>query len=409
MRDRRSSRSCSRRSCSASRRCTRSSMRTPSIRTRRTCSSRRTAWFVCLFPAEVVALAGPALRDLRLVRSEGIETPFAVVSMPVDTSSETRTAAVVPLEASQNRTGTEPAVFVETYNLAVPPPPDAGGEWSLNLAIPGRTFTARITLSSAETRSAVVPRDAHRLPARGRIVADARSPSRGRGFEAPRSMQGESGFLSPTFSRESRAVSRPLALEVPVATMDVGHANGATIVELAPPGGLFVNGVRIDSRSVGYSRPVRVFARVNGEPFLEVGSGAIANVSGGGAETQSLAFASVAAERLRIVVEDGVQSPPLEAPSLAVARRPAFGSSSTPKARSARANRSVSSSAGVARFVGPTPRKPSGSVARTTRRCRSRPSARSSRTARTARPPPSLSPCVRGRASIRADTSNARA
>lgn len=305
-------------------------------------------------PAEVLAACRPDLSDLRLVGADGREVAYAVLEgLAPDRAVEMRETVLPELTgvdrgvAEAGRGGErEPPVRIERFALAPPPPAPAGERWDLVLSTGRRELVRTATVSDLAGEpfgSGEDERRAGRLLWTGSLFrlsdgGTARErlriplpPLDGAGDLLLVTEGRDDDWLEPRFRYERvREIAGPERARVPLEVLEVAHADGRTVVEVARPRGLVPDRLEIASSTPAYDRRVEVWDRGPGaEGLLGWGSvrrltGAVLAGAAGAGAADEIPLRTPRGERLRIEIADG-DSPPLgDLAVFAAVRRPAL-------------------------------------------------------------------------------------
>lgn len=273
-------------------------------------------------PPEVVAATAPDLADLRVFDREGREVPY-LVDPGVPSGLERRErvgveARVIDLEREEiPREGARSATR-ETYRVALPAEPPAGGAWTLVIDSARPRFVRGVEVRAVApdgSATVLVPRASlvrlgQPLVDRDRIPLPPLA-----GGELVLTITGEEGFfLEPTIAFESDRKLAPAGLtEVDLPVLEQHREDGRTVLTVARPPALAAATLRFASGTAAFDRAVTVRDVAADGTATRVGAGRIVRAPAPGAEATErtgIALAPAHGDKLRIEIADG-DSPPL--------------------------------------------------------------------------------------------------
>lgn len=278
-------------------------------------------WTRLPLPTEVLAACRPDLSDLRLLRGDGTEVPYVIAESPPSQPPESVAAPIRPRITAADRRRIEaergPAIYRESYTLAVPGLPRGAAAWRLRFAIDRPEVVCRLDVAAVERsgrrRELLSGGSLFRLERpRGERLAVDLPP-----FEAPYlevRLEGENGgYVEPVLQLEAvPGPPAPAPLEIPLKLVGQQRRDGRTVVTVVRPRGLVPSRLRLGTTTPSFLRQVTV---VDEGPEGEhtAGRGRIYRIPGiARVEALDIPLGALTGGRLRIEIADG-DSPPLEA------------------------------------------------------------------------------------------------
>jgi len=219
-------------------------------------------------PLAVLAACRPDLSDLRVLAPDGSEVPFVVDggfgARAQSIVRETVEAALLDVRRDETKRDDAPAEYRERYTVAAPAEAATGGAWELVVTTTAPTFVRRVAVTAerpdGSTATLVEDGALFRLqsPLRERLRL-AVPGAEGTRLTITLTGSGD-GYLAPAFRFESsRAIDARERAAVPLEEISRKRAEGRTIVELARPGGLVPDVLRIETTTPYFERPVEVW------------------------------------------------------------------------------------------------------------------------------------------------------
>ena len=276
--------------------------------------TERTGLSRIVLPPGVLRACRPDLSDVRIFDREGREVPFVTDS---GVGQDEVREAGVSVRAEIVDVRRDSATHAEAYDLKMPDPPPAGGQWRLIINSARREFERTIEITGIRNDGVdvvVVPQTSFfRLPG---VAAEQTS------FTLPTIQAvrlrvaisgGADGFLDPAISFESvRRLESAERATVLLAEVRRDSSGGTSVIELARPPGIAPDMIRVETVTPAFSRAVRVFdVGATGSESL-LGTGNLFRVpSQPPIEDRALRVRPARGERLRVEIRDQ-DSPPLE-------------------------------------------------------------------------------------------------
>jgi hypothetical protein len=286
-----------------------------------------------VLPPAVLAECRPDLSDLRIMDAQGREVAFRVDSGAGSRTeievTESARGELLGVRRDETRRENGPPLHRETYEVSVPAKVVAGGAWDLVLETSRVPFVRRVDVAATQADGTSVPlvenSSVFRLAAPERARTRVALPS----FTADKltvTLVGEDGFyLEPAFRFETARVIEPQErIVVPLEEISRTRARGRTVVELARPGGIVPDGLRLETTTGAFNRNVEVWDE------QRTGSGRLGHATlfraeaAATVEEREVVLQPAHGERLRVEVEDG-DSPTLDALRFsAIVRQPSL-------------------------------------------------------------------------------------
>jgi hypothetical protein len=268
-------------------------------------------------PAEVLAACRPDLSDLRIFDANGREVAYLVDSargLDVGVAAtESFKPEVLSVRREKETPEHAPPTHREWYELAIPPPSEAGG-WELLIETSVRRFTREVGVTVArdgERVDLVTGFPLFRLDAdtkRTRIPLGALA-----GDHLSVAIEGREGtYLEPSFRFESARTFDPLRrVAVPLEPFSKNSKGGTTSIELERPSGIVPDVLEVRTGTGSFRRTVRVWDVRPGEDDTRLGVDVLYRVAGPrGAKRLAVPVRAASGHRLRVEIEDA-DSPPL--------------------------------------------------------------------------------------------------
>jgi hypothetical protein len=269
-------------------------------------------------PPEVLAACRPDLSDLRIFDASGREVAYLADSARgFSTGVEAKEffePDVLSLRREEATPEHAPPTHREQYELAVPPPSEAGG-WELVIETGSKRFVREVSVAIAAPdgarRDLVSGYPLFRLDAetqRTRIPLGALA-----GERLLVTIDGREGtYLEPSFHYESaRTFDSLRRVVVPLEPLSQRSRDGFTSIELQRPSGIVPDLLEIRTATGSFRRTVRVWDVQPGSDDARIGVGLLYRVAGPrGAKHLLVSLRTARGHALRVEIEDG-DSPPL--------------------------------------------------------------------------------------------------
>ncbi len=279
-------------------------------------------------PPEVIAQCRADLSDLRILDREGREVPYFIDggTPPAIAREVSRTVVPEILQASREEVAREgaPNLRRESYVLAAPDDPPAGGNWDLVIDSRASAFVRRaVATDGAGTPLAEGSFFRLSQPRRDRLRLALPA------FSGPLTvtLEGDEPFyLEPAFRYESsRTLQATERADFELTEVSRVAERGRTTVVLARPRGLAPDVLRLVTSTPAFYRQIEIWDEGPGAASTVLGQAALFRVPAlTPVEDLDVAMGYPRGDRLRLVIADG-DSPPLENLAFrALVRRPAL-------------------------------------------------------------------------------------
>ena len=286
-------------------------------------------------PADVLAKTRPDLSDVRLFDAGEREVPFLI-----DTGARRGDqrelvrqldATVLDAQLEQVARAGAPALYRETYELALPP--DDAPAWDLVFVTDRPQFIRQLRVESIDAdgnRSPLLADQAlFRLvsPPATKLRVTLPSTTAPRPARLAVTLEGEDGgYLAPRLEFETtRDLAASATAEVALEATATETRDGRTVIELARPLGMVPDALRLETSTPAFARTVEVWDERPGQAAETLGTGSIVRLGGTtGGDVREVPLRAARGDRLRVEIADS-DSPPLQdLRVVALVRQPAL-------------------------------------------------------------------------------------